>query len=69
MTIPDSLKKLIGQPCCKVRVSIDKYLYLDFGKKLFASLEDTDDFKGEWELNTWSCTWRLVKDKDNVRWV
>lgn len=58
-----TIKPLLGKLCCRTKVGKSKSLSLGFGEKVYHNkpqLEDT--FYGEWEVGTYYCSWRIIKD-------
>lgn len=54
---------LIGQTCCRKRVGRMRSLSLGFGKEIPQSNPRLiDAFYGEWEIGTYTATWRIVHD-------
>jgi len=61
--IREFLKPLLGKRCCRQRVSSPKALHLGFGEKMYhRNPKLVDNFYGEWEIGTYYCAWRLVRD-------
>jgi hypothetical protein len=58
------IKPLIGQSICRKQVGFRRSLSIGFGNKISHSNQKTrDDYYGEWEIGTYNCAWRIVKDK------
>lgn len=60
--ILEFIKPLFGKKCCRVRVGLLKSLSLGFGKKIFHNKTRLNDtYYGEWEIETFCCSWRILK--------
>ena len=61
--ILDKFTTLYGKPCCRKNVGERKSLSLGFGRKIYnAPKMRGPAFYGEWEIGTYSCAWRVIKD-------
>src|SRR3989442_543818 len=59
-----AIRRLIGKPCCRQRVSSPRSLSFGFGDKVYhGNPRLADSFYGEWEIGTYYCAWRVVKEK------
>jgi hypothetical protein len=59
----NQIKPLLGKKCCRVMVGEPKSLRLGFGRKIFHHNERLyDTYYGEWELGTYYCSWRVMKN-------
>jgi hypothetical protein len=57
------LAPLFGKACCRQRVGKMRSLSLGFGPKVKHGKSGlSDDFYGEWEVGTYSGSWRVVRD-------
>jgi hypothetical protein len=57
------LKPIFGKVCCRRRVSSPRGLRLGFGEKVYhGNPKLTDAYYGEWEIGTFYCAWRVLKD-------
>lgn len=58
-----AIQGLIGKVCCRQRVGRGRSLSIGFGEKRFhGKTYLSDDFYGEWEIGTYSASWRVVRD-------
>lgn len=54
---------LIGKKCCRVKVGASKSLSMGFGEKVYHNNDKLDDaYYGEWEIGTYYCAWRVIKN-------
>ena len=54
---------LIGKTCCRQRVGRMRSLSLGFGQKIpHGKSRLIDDFYGEWEIGTYTASWRVVRE-------
>jgi hypothetical protein len=61
--IEEMIKPMIGQRCCRQRVWRQRSLNLGFGEKIYHhNPKLIDTFYGEWEIGTYYCAWRVVKE-------
>lgn len=61
--VSDILKPLFGNKCCRVRVGNFKSLSIGFGEKIYHNKPKLiDKFYREWEVGTYNCAWRIMKD-------
>jgi hypothetical protein len=57
------LEPLFGKRCCRQRVSAPKALHLGFGERMYhGNPKLVDAYYGEWEIGTYYCAWRVIKD-------
>jgi hypothetical protein len=61
--IEEFLKPMFGKPCCRQRVWRYRSLHLGFGKKIFHGKKLVDTYYGEWEIGTYSWSWRILKNE------
>ena len=60
-----TIAPLIGKKCCRVRIGDTRSLSLGFGKKIYHnSPKLSDTYYGEWEIGTYYCAWRIIKDNN-----
>ena len=61
--IEDFFQPIKDLPCCRKHAGEHKSLSLGFGKKTFHH-DDTlhNSYYGEWEIGTYSASWRIVKE-------
>jgi hypothetical protein len=52
---------LIGLPNCRKKVGYRKSLSFGFGEKI-TNPKLRDGYYGEWEIGTYNCAWRIIKD-------
>ena len=56
-----AINGLIGKPCCRQRLGSKRSLSIGFGNKIpHGNSRLVDSYYGEWEIGTYSATWRLV---------
>lgn len=60
--VQEIVEKLVGKPCCRKQVGRNRSLSLGFGDRIQHKTVLTDGFYGEWEVGTYSCAWRIVKE-------
>lgn len=54
------ISPLFGNKCCRIRVGDFRSLSIGFGKKIYHHKPKlTDKFRGEWEIGTYYCAWRM----------
>ena len=54
---------LIGKECCRVSVGAFKSLSMGFGKRVYHHNDKlVDTYFGEWEIGTFYCSWRVIKN-------
>lgn len=59
--VSDVLKPLFGNKCCRIRVGDFKSLSIGFGEKIYHNKPKLiDKFRGEWEIGTYYCAWRIM---------
>jgi hypothetical protein len=57
------IEPMMGNRCCRQRVWRPRSLSLGFGEKVYhGNPKLVDDFYGEWEIGTYYCAWRVIKD-------
>jgi hypothetical protein len=57
-----ALHGLLGKPCCRRRVGRSRSLALGFGERLVHSKTHLPDtFYGEWELGSYTASWRVLR--------
>jgi hypothetical protein len=61
--LKELIRPMFGKPCCKKRVWRHRSLCLGFEEKFFHEKKLIDDFYAEWEIRTYYCAWRVIKDK------
>src|SRR3954451_8206479 len=61
--IREFVKPMFGTRCCRRRVNGPRGLHLGFGEKLYhGDPKLIDTYYGEWEIGTYYCGWRVIKD-------
>jgi len=61
--VKEMIKPMLGKPCCRQRVWRPRSLSLGFGEKVYHGKSKlVDAFYGEWEIGTYYCAWRVVKN-------
>lgn len=56
---------LLGKPCCRKRIGRDRSLRIGFGLKVpHNKLGHLDDYYGEWEIGTYTASWRIYKGRN-----
>ena len=57
------LLPMFGQRCCRQRVGQARSLTIGFGNPVFhkKKIHLVDEFRGEWEIGTYSADWRVVR--------
>jgi hypothetical protein len=62
--IQDIIISIYRKKCCRVRIGASKSLSLGFGKMQFHDNPNLNDkYYGEWEIGTYSGSWRVVKNE------
>lgn len=66
LTLDDVVVKniinLIGKVCCRQRIGRGRSLSIGFGERVFHGKSNMpDDFYGEWEIGTYTASWRVVQ--------
>lgn len=65
--ISDFLSELKGKKCCRKRVGSGRSLSIGFGEKLpNSNSKAVDSFYGEWEIGTYSSSWRIVANGEII---
>lgn len=69
--IEEKLKRIFndmyGKKCCRVNVGEYKSLSVGFGDKIYHNNPRlNDDYYGEWEIGTYSSSWRIISNKKIV---
>ena len=58
-----SLKSLIGRPCCRMQARTAGGLSIGFGKKIFhGNPRVITEFYGEWEIGSYYGSWRYIQN-------
>ena len=61
--VPKIIDSILGQLCCRQRVSEWKRISFGFGDKVYHEKPKlADNFYGEWEMGSYFCAWRIVQD-------
>jgi hypothetical protein len=59
----DIIKPMFDKKCCRIRVHAYKSLIIGIGEKIFHNDQKLiDAYNGEWEIGTYYCAWRIIKD-------
>jgi len=65
--ILDAIESLYGRKFCRVVIGKFKSLSLGFGEKVFHNNPRLKNkYYGEWEIGTYYCSWRIVRDNDVI---
>jgi hypothetical protein len=57
------LKPLFGKKFCRVNVGRSKSFSIGFGNKIYHNKHYLNDrYYGEWEIGTYYCSWRIIKN-------
>ena len=64
--LPDVIRihvdQLVGQVCSRQFIGEDRSLHLGFGEVIRHKSVIAEADHGEWEIGTYSCSWRVVSD-------
>jgi hypothetical protein len=61
--VREFLKPIFGKLCCRQRVSKPRALHIGVGEKVFhGNPKLADEYYGEWEIGTYYCGWRVLKE-------
>lgn len=62
--VSKNIVNLIGKECCRQRVGRSRSLSIGFGgKRLHGKANQPDNFYGEWEIGTYTASWRIVQEE------
>lgn len=65
--ISNFFSELKGKQCCRKRVGAGRSLSIGFGKKIpNLNSKTADSFYGEWEIGTYSSSWRIVANGEII---
>lgn len=60
--VQEMVGRLVGKPCWRKQVGRHRSLSLGLGNRVHHKTALTDGVYGEWELGTYYCAWRVVKE-------